>query len=278
MALTKCPECGKEVSDTATKCPNCGYKIKKGLTQETKLKIKKIAAIVVIVALIALVVLIILKVTHKEVIHGISWGMTPSQVEEQETKYSGVSGTYVKENNYYATSDTDFYNEDATILYMFENDKLNNIWIQLDDSSYENVYNVAVTICKEKGLPVSFEDNAKEDEPIPNSSLNWNIKGVTITLVGNYDEYIPKYYFSIKPYDGHKYGKKYKSQGTCIYGSKSAFPCKNEIVPWNEFPGISNEPRNLCYEHGCYVIGCPNGFANISDKVPLCMEHHYLCE
>lgn len=25
MALMKCPECGKEISDTAQSCPNCGY-------------------------------------------------------------------------------------------------------------------------------------------------------------------------------------------------------------------------------------------------------------
>ena len=28
MALTKCPECGQEISDTAKSCPHCGYKIK----------------------------------------------------------------------------------------------------------------------------------------------------------------------------------------------------------------------------------------------------------
>lgn len=27
MALIKCPECGKEVSDKAVTCPNCGFKI-----------------------------------------------------------------------------------------------------------------------------------------------------------------------------------------------------------------------------------------------------------
>lgn len=26
MALIKCPECGKEMSDTAKTCPHCGYK------------------------------------------------------------------------------------------------------------------------------------------------------------------------------------------------------------------------------------------------------------
>ena len=29
MALIKCPECGKEVSDEANCCPNCGYVLKK---------------------------------------------------------------------------------------------------------------------------------------------------------------------------------------------------------------------------------------------------------
>lgn len=27
MALIKCPECGKEISDSAKTCPNCGYPI-----------------------------------------------------------------------------------------------------------------------------------------------------------------------------------------------------------------------------------------------------------
>lgn len=29
MALIKCPECSKEISDKATSCPNCGYPIEK---------------------------------------------------------------------------------------------------------------------------------------------------------------------------------------------------------------------------------------------------------
>lgn len=28
MALIKCPECGKEISEYADSCPNCGYSIK----------------------------------------------------------------------------------------------------------------------------------------------------------------------------------------------------------------------------------------------------------
>ena len=35
MALIKCPECGKEVSDTAPSCPNCGYAFNKQEANET---------------------------------------------------------------------------------------------------------------------------------------------------------------------------------------------------------------------------------------------------
>lgn len=34
MALINCPECGKEVSDTAKSCPHCGYELKKSETKE----------------------------------------------------------------------------------------------------------------------------------------------------------------------------------------------------------------------------------------------------
>lgn len=34
MALIKCPECGKEISDRATSCPNCGYPINQKTTTD----------------------------------------------------------------------------------------------------------------------------------------------------------------------------------------------------------------------------------------------------
>lgn len=37
MALITCPECGKEISDTAKACPNCGFL----LEQNQKLKIRR---------------------------------------------------------------------------------------------------------------------------------------------------------------------------------------------------------------------------------------------
>lgn len=48
MALIKCPECGKEMSDQAKACPNCGYKEKKKFPLKT---IVKIAIIIVGIAI-----------------------------------------------------------------------------------------------------------------------------------------------------------------------------------------------------------------------------------
>ena len=48
MALIKCPECGKEVSDTVKECPNCGFKLKKDFIQLHKKLICIIALILIL--------------------------------------------------------------------------------------------------------------------------------------------------------------------------------------------------------------------------------------
>ena len=52
MALIKCPECGKEISNSANKCPHCGYTIKSiGKTISTNKKNITVAVIAVAVVL-----------------------------------------------------------------------------------------------------------------------------------------------------------------------------------------------------------------------------------
>lgn len=56
MALIKCPECGKEVSDKATSCPNCGYELSKqnqGESTTPRSSNKTIAIIIAVVVLAA---------------------------------------------------------------------------------------------------------------------------------------------------------------------------------------------------------------------------------
>mgnify|MGYP002782778665 CR=1 FL=1 len=40
MALIKCPECGKEISDASTACIHCGYPISKNPDVQEKVKSK----------------------------------------------------------------------------------------------------------------------------------------------------------------------------------------------------------------------------------------------
>ena len=50
MALIKCPECGKEISDKATKCPNCGINF-----INTCLIKMKISVVVFIISIIVII-------------------------------------------------------------------------------------------------------------------------------------------------------------------------------------------------------------------------------
>lgn len=53
MALIKCKECGKKISNTSKKCPNCGYKIKKG---SSNIVLSFIVGIIIIILLIVLII------------------------------------------------------------------------------------------------------------------------------------------------------------------------------------------------------------------------------
>lgn len=52
MALIKCKECGKELSDKAKICPNCGYREQKPITKKTILTFGVIALIVALFGVI----------------------------------------------------------------------------------------------------------------------------------------------------------------------------------------------------------------------------------
>ena len=40
MALIKCPECGKQISDKAESCPNCGYRIESTIEEKKEIPSK----------------------------------------------------------------------------------------------------------------------------------------------------------------------------------------------------------------------------------------------
>lgn len=58
MAMIKCPECGKEISDKSEMCVGCGYLLKQNLRQKEKRKTKK-APIIIICIVIFLIAMVI---------------------------------------------------------------------------------------------------------------------------------------------------------------------------------------------------------------------------
>lgn len=55
MALIKCPECGKEVSDTTKKCVHCGYR----LTRNQRYAEIKLTHIISVIGVIGITMLIL---------------------------------------------------------------------------------------------------------------------------------------------------------------------------------------------------------------------------
>ena len=55
MALIKCSECGKEISDKATACPNCGNTISKHTYNKELRAAKRVAIFIIVVLAIILV-------------------------------------------------------------------------------------------------------------------------------------------------------------------------------------------------------------------------------
>ena len=103
MALIKCPECGKEISDTAKSCPNCGYEIKK---QKSNIKKKPIVITGVIVAIVLVTLLIIQNNRYKE---------------DSSPFYTMKSGTKMKEiHDLYGEPD-DTQNNDGSIDETYNN-------------------------------------------------------------------------------------------------------------------------------------------------------------
>ena len=55
MAIIKCPECGKEISDTVDTCIHCGYKIKNNKEDDDN-KNKKFNPLIFVIALVLIII------------------------------------------------------------------------------------------------------------------------------------------------------------------------------------------------------------------------------
>lgn len=93
MALIKCPECGKEISDKTKKCPECGYPIKK-LNKKFGTKRKIIISLIIVIGIIFIISITV-------IIIKLSNGKSTQQVEQQ-TQTEIVTETPLNDYEYAA--------------------------------------------------------------------------------------------------------------------------------------------------------------------------------
>ncbi len=97
MALIKCPECAKEISDTAKKCPHCGYSLK-SIGKTISANKKNISTAAIVILLVALVIFAIkifsrpnikmddLNIKNGEFATLVYFGI-PTEIDGDEWKY-----------------------------------------------------------------------------------------------------------------------------------------------------------------------------------------------
>ena len=144
MALIKCPECGKEISDRAKSCPNCGCPVNvyKKNTRNIELNRKKIIVIIaIIVFIIGILSFFIVKYKYNKdnpkIIGDIRLNMSQKDVENILHKKIG--------NNLDIDSDTD---GDEICIFEDEIRKIDN------NKTLEDLYSTGV-------VSLDFDKNNK---------------------------------------------------------------------------------------------------------------------
>lgn len=135
MALIKCPECGKEISDTTKTCPHCGMRIKK---EKNKKKI------------ITLVVIIILILCCVGAVLGIIYSKKISVLKEQAKAVDDKIATIVNGEVTDISSIIDIKREydgldDFVKAYVTNQDKLKNFKIELTADNFRDFFDLNVT-------------------------------------------------------------------------------------------------------------------------------------
>lgn len=164
MALIKCPECGKEISDKANKCPNCGCP-----TKNKKKKIIKHNKMIIPIAVVVLVVIVMFIFSfggHNNLPRDAKWNENQNSVVKREKKTNG--DIYIN-TDIVTIQKIEIFNDTADYIYykFDENNKLDEIIVryitfksyEYPDIINEKFNNIADSVEELLGEPVSSERN-----------------------------------------------------------------------------------------------------------------------
>lgn len=288
MALVKCPECRKEISDKASACPHCGFPIlnentigdnfqidtnnesilepeqSSSLKKSNDMKKKVIVGGTIFgVVFIGVFMIILHNFNSESLIRNVKWNMNLEQVQKAEENYSGEVGQYSEEYGQYAVLNIEQFGEKCSVSYVFEDDKLVSIFF----SPVYNTYNTAADIVKQLYIAYGNPSEVEIDteDTIPRSILTWYKDKYQIEMLYIYDNnYISSSLgITFKPYEGKDECTPFEER-ICTAGSKAIIPCRNVVLPWSE---------EHCYEHGCFVFGCTEYVYTNSKGYGVCTWH-----
>lgn len=196
MALIKCPECGKEISDTVVQCPHCGYKMKKHVT---------LYKYILLIAIGAISIICIILGTRKskdlvddketEVFDTVSkdywdnnkWGTTYSEIED---KYKDKIFDSTLENGSLAMTEDNVMNIEGLntmINYSFtETEKLYRVTIIYTNHSQKPDSEIISSIKDQ--LSKEFGSYTRED-----SFYGWSTDNSDISLFSTNGGYVVAY-------------------------------------------------------------------------------------
>lgn len=186
MALIKCPECGKEISDKASVCPNCGCPLKE---KEVDSKFKANNKVKVFLGLIAMAIITIVLVLNSKADYKLprnaKWGESLNTVLKREQKIIKAEDLKIHDD-YFGICNLNIYNDSPdTFWYNFdENNELYLIRIVYDSYDYyeesekvdEQFLNILKSVKEELGEPNS------EDVGSIVQNAKWSFSDTFVTL------------------------------------------------------------------------------------------------
>lgn len=154
MALIKCPECGREISDKANSCPNCGYKAKK------EIKLNKRQSMILLVSIIAICVLFGINFLSNSLPKELSLPIQTSREEVHKKIGDDFQVEYDKYDRDVEVYDLKWcgYNGKLSIAYSSSDEIANVKWevdtSEMTDQEIENAMNkIRKKISKKHGKP-----------------------------------------------------------------------------------------------------------------------------
>lgn len=128
MALIKCPECGKEVSDKAETCPGCGYVLKQNKKKITQANFSKKNKMAILLGSVILIVVVLAGIYIKNIPEKSPFeNLTPDIKMEQVKKLLGKPDKSSKPTkdlaSYVDTYDNvEFMKLNGSLDFFYEND------------------------------------------------------------------------------------------------------------------------------------------------------------